>query len=125
MSPSYGCFIDLRKAFDRVPHEALFRKLASLRIRGRCLEFYRGLYHKVYVKVILLLPLLFDLFINHQWQWYRESINWIDVFRLYANYRCAVIHGCIDKLVAKRIYFATSNPALWAMILDGNSNFAR
>ncbi|KAK4524918.1 hypothetical protein GAYE_SCF07G2821 [Galdieria yellowstonensis] len=45
MRPTYACFIDLRKAFDRVPHEALFRKLESLRIRGRCLEFYRGLYH--------------------------------------------------------------------------------
>jgi len=45
MHPSYGCFIDLRKAFDRVPHEALFRKLEGLDIRGRCLEFYCGLYH--------------------------------------------------------------------------------
>jgi len=100
MRPNYGSFIDLRKAFDRVLHEALFRELKGLDIRGRCLEFYCGLYHssltqisprisetlspvfsfvEVYVKVILLLPLLFDLFINHQWQWYRESIIWTDV----------------------------------------------
>ncbi|KAK4524491.1 hypothetical protein GAYE_SCF03G2392 [Galdieria yellowstonensis] len=45
MLPSYGCFIDLRKAFDRVPPVALFRKLESLGIEGGCLEFYRGLYY--------------------------------------------------------------------------------
>ncbi|KAK4525480.1 hypothetical protein GAYE_SCF13G3388 [Galdieria yellowstonensis] len=97
MRPSYGCFIDLRKAFDRVPHEALFRKLEGLDIRGRCLEFYCGLYHTL--------------------AGLSRSLH------ARAKYR-AVIHGCVDKLVGKRIYFATSNPALWAMIVDGNSNFA-
>jgi len=85
MRPTFACFIDLRKAFDRVPHEALFRKLESLRIRGRCLEFYRGLYRSSWTQVSSRIsdtlspafsfcrgvrqgdpssPLLFDLFIN-------------------------------------------------------------
>ncbi|KAK4527526.1 hypothetical protein GAYE_SCF41G5449 [Galdieria yellowstonensis] len=85
MRPTYACFIDLRKAFDRVPHEALFRKLESLGIRGRCLEFYRGLYRSSWTQVSSRIsdtlspafpfcrgvrqgdpssPLLFDLFIN-------------------------------------------------------------
>ncbi|KAK4527684.1 hypothetical protein GAYE_SCF43G5610 [Galdieria yellowstonensis] len=84
MRPTYACFIDLRKAFDRVPHEALFRKLESLGIRGRCLEFYRGLYRSSWTQVSSRIsdtlspafpfcrgvrqgdpssPLLFDLFI--------------------------------------------------------------
>ncbi|KAK4522490.1 hypothetical protein GAYE_PCTG10G0380 [Galdieria yellowstonensis] len=85
MRPTYACFIELRKAFDRVPHEALFRKLESLGIRGRCLEFYRGLYRSSWTQVSSRIsdtlspafpfcrgvrqgdpssPLLFDLFIN-------------------------------------------------------------
>ncbi|KAK4527102.1 hypothetical protein GAYE_SCF34G5025 [Galdieria yellowstonensis] len=59
MRPTYACFIDLRKAFDRVPHEALFRKLESLRIRGRCLEFYRGLYHSSLTQIS---PLISETF---------------------------------------------------------------
>ncbi|KAK4523986.1 hypothetical protein GAYE_SCF01G2059 [Galdieria yellowstonensis] len=39
--------------FDRVPHEALFRKLESLGIRGRCLELYRWLYSSSWTQVIL------------------------------------------------------------------------
>ncbi|KAK4527847.1 hypothetical protein GAYE_SCF46G5779 [Galdieria yellowstonensis] len=53
MRPTYACFIDLRKAFDRDPHEALFRKLESLGIRGRCLELYRWLYRSLWTQVIL------------------------------------------------------------------------
>ncbi|KAK4525696.1 hypothetical protein GAYE_SCF15G3605 [Galdieria yellowstonensis] len=85
MRPTYACFIELRKAFDRVPHEALFCNLESLGIRGRCLEFYRGLYRSSWTQVSSRIsdtlspafpfcrgvrqgdpssPLLFDLFIN-------------------------------------------------------------
>ncbi|KAK4524638.1 hypothetical protein GAYE_SCF05G2539 [Galdieria yellowstonensis] len=85
MRPTYACFIELRKAFDRVPHEALFCNLESLGIRGRCLEFYRGLYRSSWTQVSSWIsdtlspafpfcrgvrqgdpssPLLFDLFIN-------------------------------------------------------------
>ncbi|KAK4527004.1 hypothetical protein GAYE_SCF31G4925 [Galdieria yellowstonensis] len=72
-------------AFDRVPPEALFRKLASLGIEGRCLELYRWLYRSSWTQVSSRIsdtlspafpfcrgvrqgdpssPLLFDLFIN-------------------------------------------------------------
>ncbi|KAK4525908.1 hypothetical protein GAYE_SCF18G3817 [Galdieria yellowstonensis] len=92
MRPTYACFINLRKAFDRVPHEALFRKLESLGIRGRCLEFYRGLYRSSWTQVSSRIsdtlspacpfcrgvrqgdpssPLLFDLFINDLLEQYR------------------------------------------------------
>ncbi|KAK4528872.1 hypothetical protein GAYE_SCF66G6820 [Galdieria yellowstonensis] len=43
-TPTYLCFVDFRKAFDRVPHEALFRKVEVLGILGRCLAFHHGLY---------------------------------------------------------------------------------
>jgi len=49
--PTYACFIDLRKAFDRVPPEALFRKLESLGIEGGCLELYRELYRSSWTQV--------------------------------------------------------------------------
>jgi hypothetical protein len=42
--PTLGIFIDLKKAYDMVPHEGLFAKLRRFGIRGRCLEFIRGLY---------------------------------------------------------------------------------
>ncbi|KAK4526320.1 hypothetical protein GAYE_SCF23G4234 [Galdieria yellowstonensis] len=92
MRPTYACFIDLRKAFDRVPHEALFRKLESLDIEGGRLEFYRGLYRSSWTQVSSRIsdtvssacpfcrgvrqgdpssPLLFDLFINDLLEQYR------------------------------------------------------
>lgn len=80
---TYLCFIDLKKAFDTVPHEGLFAKLDTLGIRGRALRFIRGLYASSRITVrgefglspevpllrgvrqgCPLSPLLFDLFIN-------------------------------------------------------------
>ena len=42
--PTYVVFVDLKKAYDTVPHEALFAKLSWFGIRGRCLVFIRALY---------------------------------------------------------------------------------
>jgi len=42
--PTYTAFIDFRKAYDTVPHEALFRKLWCSGIRGRTLTFIKSLY---------------------------------------------------------------------------------
>ncbi|KAK4525074.1 hypothetical protein GAYE_SCF08G2979 [Galdieria yellowstonensis] len=53
MLATYACFIDLRKAFDRVPPEALFRKLESLDIEGGCLELYCGLYRRSWTQLPL------------------------------------------------------------------------
>jgi len=101
MRPTYACFIGLQKAFNRVPPEALFRKLQSLGIEGGCLEFYRGLYRSSWTQVSSRIPetlspafpfcrgadrmILHHLICpisNHQWHWYRETITWIDVCRL-------------------------------------------
>jgi len=53
MLATYACFIDLRKAFDRVPPEALFRKLESLGIEGGCLELYCSLYRRLWTQLPL------------------------------------------------------------------------
>lgn len=39
-------FVDFKKAYDLVPHGALFAKLGKLGIRGKCLGFLEGLYAK-------------------------------------------------------------------------------
>ena len=50
---TFVTFIDFKKAYDMVPHGALFAKLKSLGIRGRCLEFLQGLYSSSTVQVRL------------------------------------------------------------------------
>jgi len=42
--PTCLMFVDLSKAYDTVPHEALFGKMYQLGIRGRMLEFVKALY---------------------------------------------------------------------------------
>jgi len=42
--PTYVVFIDFKKAYDTVPHGALFAKLSHKGVRGRCLTFIRALY---------------------------------------------------------------------------------
>jgi exonuclease III len=44
-------FIDLKKAYDTVPHGALFAKLSRAGVRGKCLAFIRGLYTDNALKV--------------------------------------------------------------------------
>ena len=41
---SYVTFIDFQKAYDLVPHGALFAKLQRFGVRGSCLQFLKGLY---------------------------------------------------------------------------------
>lgn len=76
-------FVDLTKAYDVVPHEALFVKLRQLGVRGRLLDFVRALYGQSWCKVRLaagespafqlrrglrqgcpMSPIMFDVFIN-------------------------------------------------------------
>ena len=85
---TYAAFIDFKKAYDRVPQEALFYKMeqAGWVVGGRCMTFLRALYQgsKISVRVNVetgtrsptvqllrglrqgcpLSPVLFDLFIN-------------------------------------------------------------
>ena len=41
--PSYVTFIDLKAAFDTVPHQALFARLRAVGITGPTLRFIEGL----------------------------------------------------------------------------------
>ena len=41
---TFATFIDFKKAYDMVPHGALFAKLSRFGVRGRCLNFIKGLY---------------------------------------------------------------------------------
>ena len=42
--PTYVLFMDIEKAFDTVPHEAMFRKLEHAGVRGMMLDFIKASY---------------------------------------------------------------------------------
>lgn len=44
-------FVDIKKAYDTVPHEALMRKLHAYGIRGRMLQYIRALYAESTIQV--------------------------------------------------------------------------
>jgi len=48
---TYVAFVDFRKAYDTVPHEALLLKLKKIGVTGRCLGFIRSLYSAGMVKL--------------------------------------------------------------------------
>jgi hypothetical protein len=48
---TYATFVDLKKAYDTVPHEALFAKLSRFGVRGRCLTFLKRLYARSRITV--------------------------------------------------------------------------
>ena len=50
---TYATFVDFKKAYDVVPHGALFAKLSRFGIRGRCLQFIKGLYEHSTIQVRL------------------------------------------------------------------------
>ena len=81
--PTYLTFVDLKKAYDTVPHEALMAKLHFYGVRGRTLSFIRELYRRSSIVVRCgdgmtepvplkrgvrqgcpLSPVLFNVFIN-------------------------------------------------------------
>lgn len=80
---TYLAFIDFKKAFDTVPHEAMIAKLSHIGVRGKMLAFVRALYASSSITVASgsrnsssvplkrgvrqgcpLSPLLFNVFIN-------------------------------------------------------------
>ena len=50
---SYVTFVDFQKAYDVVPHGALFAKLQRFGVRGSCLQFLKGLYARSSISVRL------------------------------------------------------------------------
>ena len=48
---TFALFVDLQKAYDTVPHGALFAKLSQIGIRGRCLAFIQALYDNSRIRV--------------------------------------------------------------------------
>ena len=79
----YTCFVDFKKAFDSVWHDALFRKLENKGINGKFLDIIRNIYKQTRCAVKIngkatkyfkyekgvqqgnpLSPILFNLFIN-------------------------------------------------------------
>ena len=40
----YTCFVDLEKAYDRVPREALFKVIEDYGVQGKLLRAVRSLY---------------------------------------------------------------------------------
>jgi hypothetical protein len=76
-------FLDLKKAYDMVPHDRLFNKLAAAGIGPTCIRFLRAMYENTFIRVRLgnqvgdpvpykrgvrqgcpTSPLLFNLYIN-------------------------------------------------------------
>ncbi|KAH9290949.1 hypothetical protein KI387_035066, partial [Taxus chinensis] len=49
--PMFVVFIDFKKAYDMVPHEALFRKLHAAGVKGKALHFIQELYNGSSVRV--------------------------------------------------------------------------
>lgn len=49
--PTYAAFIDFKKAYDTVPHEALLYKLEAAGVGGQALSFLRALYSHSQVRV--------------------------------------------------------------------------
>ena len=80
---TFMAFIDIKKAYDSVPIEAILRKLEGAGVGGRTLAYFRGLYENAKVRIRTAYgvsdeiklerglrqgcnasPLLFDIFIN-------------------------------------------------------------
>lgn len=80
---TFTMFVDIRKAYDTVPHEALFAKLDFWGVRGQSLDFIKALYAKSRIAVRVdgenagsepllrgvrqgcpMSPILFNIFIN-------------------------------------------------------------
>lgn len=51
--PTYLAFLDLKKAYDMVPHEAMLRKLRLKGVVGKCFAFIKALYANSSIRIRL------------------------------------------------------------------------
>ena len=88
-STAYGLFVDFRRAFDSVPHAALWRKLFNLGISAKIVRILKSYYDKASLRVRgssdnvqitvgvlqgeILSPLLFILYISDMEQFFRSQ----------------------------------------------------
>lgn len=89
--PTYIAFLDFRKAYDTVPHQALMAKLRHVGVQGMVLRFIEAVYQDSKLSVLLpcgrtpevqllrgsrqgcpMSPILFDVFINDLFEECRE-----------------------------------------------------
>jgi hypothetical protein len=113
---SYLIFVDLSKAYDTEPHEALFAKKDHIGIRGRTLDFIKALYASSEISVKLdgylskpfkllrglrqgcpLSPILFDIFDN---DWLGQP----GVIRLHIGVTVPGIHFAREGLMAGLLF---------------------
>ena len=95
---TYTCFVDFKKAFDSLPRELLWRKLASIGIRGELLKSLKALYTNLYSSIKVngrlspafkvgcgvkqgctLSPILFNIFINDLIEYLNEAVKRIEI----------------------------------------------
>ena len=100
---TYVLFMDIEKAFDSVPQEALFRKLEHVGIKGMVLNFLRATYKEANLKIRLESGLSDDInLLRGVRQGASSSPTLFNVFfdDLIKELECTSIHvpGCEEKL---------------------------
>ena len=49
----FGCFVDFKKAFDKVPRDKLLNKLANIGISGKVFDVIKSMYNQDFVSIKL------------------------------------------------------------------------
>ena len=120
--PLFLCFIDFRKAFDKVDNELLWRKISNYGAGGKFLNIIKSMYEKVkscvrskngltnffsYTRGVrqgcLLTPLLFSLYLNYLVECLER--NGALAVELWDIRLCAMLHADDLILLAENEYY--------------------